>query len=341
MIIRLFKCLFLMLVLSASPLAAEGLTPRQSEILKTALSADGWLTHSAHQEFWAAMPKEFLDDPKEMAAFKTMMEQGILVTVQFQREAWESARQSRIAQKIVRTPGYEAVREAALSPDLAPGQGRRPSEASVRSADAMIEAAATGKPMVNQRGSYDIDAALIDETLAGFDGSMFRFRRLMNPVWSSEIVEYVFPENHIRLSWEGPFKRKIFDVKDETGKDAKAIVLSDRLSETEFIQIGFTSAPGGVWPDPEAAIVRTVESALKEMGVKDVQPTISRWRGRVAAEAGGTGTMPDGGILYASIRMVEAREHGGFWQIIGVSMATSAEAARIRDMLEQAVRFDE
>lgn len=70
---------FAALFLWASAAAAQDVTPRQQEILMTAINADGWLTEPMHREFWAAVPRRLLSDPKEVAAMTSAMERGALV----------------------------------------------------------------------------------------------------------------------------------------------------------------------------------------------------------------------------------------------------------------------
>ena len=61
---------------AAQPTRAQELTGRQQEILRTAIAADGWLTESMHQEFWAAIPLAIRTDPKAVAALTTHLDRS-------------------------------------------------------------------------------------------------------------------------------------------------------------------------------------------------------------------------------------------------------------------------
>jgi len=335
---RLFAPFLILLVIVCSvPAAAQDMTARQKDILMTAINADGWLTETMHREFWAAVPKDIKSDPKAVAFIVATMEQGSLSAVQFQREAWGSMKKSLAARKIVRTPNYEKAKSAVLASSTIP-QYRQQSEAGVRNADAMIEAAATGKPMVSQRGTFYVTEELVERVLTGLDGSIHRFRRLTNPVWSAKVEEYPFPDVHVRILWDGPFRKEVSDMKVENGRTAKLVMLSHQVSEKDYVQIGFVGMQGR-WTDPENAASRTASSSLKAMGISGVSPLTSRWRSRVSAEASGT-VMTSDGPINASIRIVEAPEHGGFWQITGISAGSRIEAIGLRETLEQAIQMD-
>ena len=43
---------------------AGELVPRQTEIMRTTLAADGWLTEDMHREFWAQIPVADRSNPK-------------------------------------------------------------------------------------------------------------------------------------------------------------------------------------------------------------------------------------------------------------------------------------
>lgn len=325
------------ILLWASAAAAQDATPRQQEILMTAINADGWLTEQMHREFWAAVPQRLRSDPKEIAVMTSAMERGAFVAVRFQREAWESMRRSLTARRVVKTPEYEQAKAAMLASSPLP-QYRQPAEAGARNAEAMIEAAATGRPMVSQKGTFYVTEEIVYRVLTGLDGSIHRFRRLMNPTWSAKVEERAFPDVHVRILWDGPFRKETEDMKVEGGIPARLTLLSHQISDRDYVQIGFVRMQGR-WADPEGAAMRVVSSSLKSMGVNGARPAASRWRGRVAADGGGTASTSEGQI-HASIRVVEAADYGGFWQIMGISASSPIDAVGLRERLEQAVQID-
>jgi hypothetical protein len=329
--------IILLLIVCSVPATAQDMTTRQNEILMTAIKADGWLTETMHSEFWSAVSKDVKSDPKAMAFIMATMEQGSLNAMQFQREAWGSMKKSLAAQRVLRTQNYESAKSSVLAFSTIL-QNRQQAESSVRNADAMIDAAAAGNPMVSQRGTFYVTAELIEQVLTGLDGSIHRIRRLTNPVWSTKVEEYSFPDVHVRILWDGPFRKEVSDLKVENGRTAKLVLLSHQVSEKDLVQIGFVGMQGQ-WTDPESAVSRTASSSLKAIGLSGVSPSTSRWRSRVSAEATGTAMTSDGPVN-ASIRIVEASEHGGCWQIVGISAGSLLDAIMLRETLEQSIQMD-
>jgi hypothetical protein len=335
-VIRLLAVFLFFSVLIAAPADAEDMTPRQREILMTAINADGWLTEAMHHEFWDAVPEEIRSDTKALAFIVSMMERGFLDAVRFQREAWGSMKRSLATHTAVKTPSYEAAKAAMLVSNPHP-EYRRQAEVGARNAEAMIESAATGKPMASQKGTFYVTEEMIDRVLTGLDGSIHRLRRLTNPVWSAKVEEYSFPDVHVRILWDGPFRREAEDIKVEGGKPAKITVLTHQLSEKEIVQIGFVRMQVR-WAHPESAVMRVVSSSLDAMGVADASPASMRWRGRISAEGDGTAKTSED-TIHISVRVVEAKEHGGLWQIIGMSAGSRVEAIGLRETLEQALQL--
>jgi len=336
--IRLVSTFIILLTIVLSlPAIAQEMTSRQNEILKNAISADGWLTEAMHKEFWAAVPENIKSDPKALEIIFTAVEESSIIALQFQREAWVSMKMSLAARKVVRTPNYEAVKTSVLKLGSISNSVKQ-IETNVRNAEAMIEAAAFGKPMAGPRGNFYVTEELVEQVLLGLDGSFFRFRRLANPVWSYKVNEYPFPDLHIRILWDSPFRKEISDMVVEGGRSVKVVMLDNRLSEKDQVGIGFIDMKGR-WADPEKAATRTALFSLKAMGISEAKPVTYRWRNRVSAEVSGTAMTSDGPIN-ASVRIVEAPEYGGFWQILGISTGSLIEAVDLREILEKSIQID-
>lgn len=246
------------------------MTARQNEIFKNAISADGWLTEAMHREFWAAVPENIKFDPKALDIFEATVEKASMIAIQFQREAWGSMKLSLATRKIVQTPNYESVKTAVLNFGSLSNSAQK-TETAVRNSEAMIEAAASGKPMASQSGTFYLTEELVEQVLIGLDGSLFRFRRLTNPVWSYQVKEYLFPDLHIRILWDGPFRKEISHMAVEGGRSVKVEMLDNRLSEKDQVGIGFIDLKGR-WTDPEKAAARIALFSLKAMGISEAKP---------------------------------------------------------------------
>jgi len=316
---------------------AQDLTTKQQDILRTALATDGWLTEPMHGEFWSAVPTAIRSDAKAVAALVSYLNQMSAVALRFQRATWSSIKLSLAARRVIKTADYEATKAEMRSASQLLAY-RASAEKGAQTADKMLEAAAVGRKMDSPNGPFFITEEMVDGVLAGLDGSLHRFRLLSNPTWSTAVEEYSFPNEHVRILWHGPFTRETQTVTIEDGRAVPVTLLSFRLSEQEHVAIGFMRLQGR-WLDPQGASIRTVAATLGGIGIQDGRPTAGRWRGRVAAEGGGSARL-SAGAIHASVRIVEAQENGGAWQIFAISSVSLADAILLRLRLEAASNFE-
>jgi hypothetical protein len=115
-------------------------------------------------------------------------------------------------------------------------------------------------------------------------------------------------------------------------------MLHSRLSEREFVQLGFAQFAGR-WADPEAAAINVARATLAAMGVETVTPVGTYWRARVSAEASGSASTSEENVQVA-VRVVAAPEHQGAWTFMGLTLASKAEAVLLRALLEEATQLD-
>ena len=237
---------------------AQDLTARQHEILRTAIAADGWLTEPLHREFWSAVPAAMRSYPTTIATLVSYLDHSSAVALRFQRATWSSIKLTLAAKRIVKTPDYEMTKAEVLSASGV-SQYRAGAERGVRNADVMLEAAATGRSMNGPNGPFYVTEEMVESVLAGLDGSLYRFRKLSNPTWSTQAQEYSFPKEHVRILWDGPFTRETQTTTLEGGKSVPITLLSFRISEHEHVAVGFMRFQGR-WLDPQGAGIRTVAS---------------------------------------------------------------------------------
>jgi hypothetical protein len=211
-------------------------------------------------------------------------------------------------------------------------------EIGAANAERMIEAAASGRPFSSDRGTFYITEELVDRVLAGLDGSIHRFQRLTNPNWTMDVDEWRYPDAHVRILWDNPFNREIKEITLEGGRRGTIRMLQSRLSEQEFVQLGFAQLEGR-WADPEAAAINVARATLGAIGVERATPVGTYWRGRVSAEASGS-VSTSAGTIHAAVRVVAAPEHQGAWTFMGLTLTSKAEAALLRELLEEATQLD-
>lgn len=310
---------------------SDNLSARQHEILRISIASDGWLTEPMHREFWSAIPLAIKSDPKIVSSLVSELDRTSAIALRFQRATWTSIKLTLGAKRLIKVPEYEKSRSEILGSTQAPH--RAAVESAVKNADAMLEAAATGKSVNGPDGPFYVSEELADSAIAGLNGSLHRFRKLTNPKWQIETLEYSFSEEHIRIISDGPFTRETQTARLADGKVVPITLLSLRFSENDHVAVSFTQLQGR-WADPEGAAIRTVKSALAGLGIAEARPIATRWRGRISAEANGLAKSANGTVS-ASVRVVEAREYDGAWQFLAISTSSLVDAISLREKLER------
>jgi hypothetical protein len=318
----------------ASAAQADEMSPRQSEIYRIALAADGWLTEDMYREFWTAIPVADRSNPEVRKFLERAGGQALI----FQRETWESIMLSLQAGRVIKSPGYETAKATILSSSTA-ALAREQVATGIKNAEGFINAAATGKPFVTPRGALYVTDELVSKTIAGIDASFCRIRQLSNPTtWNPQVEERKYADVHVRILSDCPFRREFRDLAVESGKKARMTMLFYAISEKDQLGVSF-AAVEGQFAAPEISVADIARTALSGMGIVDIQPITSRWRGRVSSEASGT-TASSQRSIYASVRVIEAREHLGAWTIMAVSLRSLVDANMRRDSLEASTQLD-
>ena len=323
----------ILIVLLAGAAQADEMSPRQSEIYRITLAADGWLTEDMYREFWTTVPAADRSNPE----VKKFLERAGVQALIFQRETWESIKLSLQAGRVIKSPDYESAKANVLSSSMA-ALAREQVATGIKNAEGFIDAAATGKPFVTPRGTLYVTDELVSKTIAGIDASFCRIKQLSNSTWNPHVEERKYADVHVRILSDCPFRREFRDLSVESGKKARMTMLFYAISEKDQLAVSF-AAVEGQFAAPEVSVAQIARTALSGMGIVNIQPITSRWRGRVSSEASGTTTSSQGSV-YASVRVIEAREHFGAWTFMAVSLRSLVDANTRRDSLEASTQLD-
>jgi hypothetical protein len=308
------------------------LSPRQSEIIRTVLGVEGFITKDLHEEFWSTLPSTVRKNTKERRDFLRSMDSLIAVGVLFQRESWASIKASLEARQVSKSPGYAEAKEKALYGVTNPGF-RKQAKKGVANAEAMIRAAASGKPFQTPNGPMFITDEMVDEVLAGLDGSIARFKRLANPKWRQTAALHRYPDAHVSIISETPFTSESKLLTAENGKEVEVTILTNRLNKTDLVFVTFSNL-NATWAYPTKAVTRVARRALQNAGVSPSNVYSSEWRNNLSASGNGKGKTADG-YIYVSTRVVEMRELGGFITFIAVTESSNVDADTLRLNLER------
>ena len=184
--------------------------------------------------------------------------------MKFQRETWASIDASLKAARIVKTDGYESAKRAVLESQVL-SAARTQVERSVADAEGVIKAAATNAPFQSPQGPLYVTQELVDQVLAGTDGSLSRFRQLMNPQWKPKVEEHHYPEANVKILSDTLFSVEKKRITLENGRTVQLVSLAKRIGEHDFVAISFIET-GGRWADPAGSSIRTARSALSSTG---------------------------------------------------------------------------
>lgn len=310
------------------------LSPRQNEIMRTTLAADGWLTEDMHREFWAQIP---VADRWNPAVGKLLLEQIGAEGLDFQRETWKSIMLSLQAGRVIKSPNYDAAKARMLaSPSSTMLQEQNAT--GIKNAERLMNAAANKSPVVIPSGTFYVTNEIVRRTLAGLEAAHCRWQMLVNPKWEPKVEETKYADAHVRILSECPFRREYQDVTIEFGKKARLIMLFYAASQNNQLAVEFM-ATGTQFAVPQQSVAHIAQAALNGMGLVDVKPIISRWRGRTSAEASGS-VVSSQGTIYASVRVADAPEHQGAWAFLAVTSDFMIEAQARRNALEASTQLD-
>jgi len=316
------------LAVSAAHAIASDLSPRQLEIIRTVLGADGYVSPQLHAEFWSQMPAEVRRDPKFARALHYIIDN---TGVPFQRETWASTKASLSARRVVKTPDYESARKSVLNAPPLPEIER-----AVNNAEAMIRAAAEGTPFQTPRGPLYVTQELVDQVLSGLDGSIARFRLLAAPEWAPEVTETRYPEARVTILSEVPFALKRETLTADNRGPVTVITLSNRLSEVD--RLGVSYAHGSPLADPRGAVIGAAKGGIRSTGAEPISPILaSQWRGHVSATGAGKADTSEG-ALFVSMRTVELRQQAGLLSLFALSGKSKLDADALLDNLERALQ---
>lgn len=168
---------------------------RTNEIIKTAISADGYIDRDMHREFWSSLERQ---DKQETEQLLKWANANIVMMQEYQQELWQSALISYRHRKVVKTERLiklEAEWHVALKNSLPfkPGSpdyvrnvetiNRRLAPAMENAKNLLISAAqhtelrgATGEVVA-------LDEARITHVIEGIKGSVYRVRQLLSKEW--------------------------------------------------------------------------------------------------------------------------------------------------------------
>ena len=339
---KLVRNLFLLIVM-ALPVylpaqAQEYLSARQKEILQEVGRVDGYVTEEMHAEFWAESPNATFKDEADKGAYFRFIDRLATSGAKFQREVWSSVKASMDAGRIVKTPGYEAAKAGALAALNGKTDLQKQAVVGIEQNEKLFEAAAKGLPIESVEGPVYLTPEKVDAILADLDGAVARIRKLVNPVWKTELVEYSFPEAHVKILWDGVFAREIQNSQSGSGERVRRVSLSYQLSELENVRLSFLQLEGGL-ENPAEETITFVRNSLRGAGIDHpTKVSGAMWRGRHSAIGNGM-TSFSGGKLAASVRVLQLEEYDGILLIIGTTGTSVLDAALLRERLEEKLQI--
>lgn len=332
-VMRLKILSLLVLLLSAGwghAASAPELSGRQNEILRTAMSASGYITPDMHREFWSIFPAETRSDTVLLA----YTERKLTALYRYHREVIASAKLSLKARRILFSAQYDAAKAEFISIDAQdlptlPGS-------TIAYGEAFIKAAGSGESIRGPNGMLSVDAQKIDDLDGGIDGSLVRMQLLLQPEWKTTPKEYLYSDAKIAIVSDVPFTRRSRLIK--TGRHEVILVqtLSQAIDGERFVAVANVNLHVRS-KDPNGALIAVLDHVLRHFDAAlGEPPRFERWRGSPSVQ---TSVYVIGS---ESNRLVRARavfrnENSS----VAVLLSRSGQAAGddLFAQLEKAVRF--
>jgi hypothetical protein len=286
-----------------------------------------------HREFWAQIPMADRSNPE----MKVILEQVLSEGVDFQRGTWKSVMLSLQAGRVTKSPEYEAAKGRLLSSSTATFLKDQNATA-IQHAEGLMEAAANKTALETPRGKFYVTYEVVSQTISGLEASRCRAQKLANPEWTSKVEETKYPDAHVHILSDCPFRIEYKDISIDSGKKARLTMLFYTASANNQLAVEFISA-GSQFAVPQESVERIALSGLSGMGIVGAKAINSQWRGRIASEASGS-LASSQGTIYASVRAVSAPEYQGAWAFLAVTPDSLVEAATHRNSLETSTQLD-
>lgn len=315
-----------------SAAAKQKLSARQTEIMRTVQSVDGYLDKKLYDEFWSIMPPE-IKIPANRFKLKKLLSEVSFEREKFITESWLSAKASLEAGRVVRTQGYIVAQKLAL--EASNNQSYKANIAeSITSGERLIEAAAKGTPLDTPGGKKFITSDVIEHVLSGVKASEFRVAKLVSPSWDGRTIEFRYPEAHVSVLATFPFALERTKVKVSEGREIEMVLLNQRLNVSTVRAISFIPT-GSNFIDPNKSVVSIANAGLTGSGATAITHTASTdWRGKTSATVTGSAKTSDGEI-FVSLRVVAIPALNGVVQFMVSSNLSGAEAINARSLLEE------
>jgi hypothetical protein len=309
------------------------LSARQTEIMRTVQSVEGYIDKELYDEFWSLMPTEMRDSPANRQLLREFLFEVGSERERFMTEAWLSAKASLAAKRIVRTERYIAAQKAALNASTNSSYQTKILE-SIASGERLMAAAANGSALDTPGGKTFITSDLIERVLSGIKASEFRIAKLIAPTWNEELFEFRYPEAHISILAQSPYALEHTKIRNSEGREVGMVMLTRRHSKSSNQMVSF-SGVGGKFLDPSKSVTSIARAGITGAGATAITHVASLdWRGRTSATAMGSAKTSEG-EFFVAVRVVAVPELQGVMQFMVVSDLSGAEAINMRGVLEE------
>jgi len=304
------------------------LSPKAETILRNAVDPAGVLDKALYDAFWAEIPETVRGSAAKRAWLSAEVRRSAGPALGFQRELWNSVKQSAIQRREVRTEDYVRMRDDLIRrPD-----GPRHSARIVEEAEQLIRLAASGKSLRTPRGGMAVAEQRVETIVAGLDDGWARLDRLMAPEWTEAVRHY--DDAHLTLASLTAYQR--ISRQEMIGTTLFGFILYRGPSEEgRTPTIGYIEAKGF---NPSDQNLKALGYRLFRLSIFNTLDGPWQWRGRRAYVFS---TLDRGapGEPHQSILMIPDPARSGLW-VIGASSERSFLAAKaLREYLENSIQL--
>lgn len=331
----IFRSMIFVLASCLAPFVSADLTPRQQQVLKIVLAADGYLTEELYQQFWGAMPFDLTIGSGKREGLSQMLNEEVGVALEFQKETWASIKLSLDNRRVTQTPGYSQARARVMANTVVKEVDRK---RSVKHADELMMAAANKTPFNSPQGQFFVTPELVLQVLGGIEASFSRLRRLMDSTWSPISRVRTYDEVSVSVLSVDPFTWEFQEIEAENGISGQLITLMNRVNKTEFLSISRIEYKPLLKMD-HPRLFNIAKGGLSAIGAVSESMVGTNWRGLKSVVYSGK-SLADGVELFYSARVIALRNNEGALLLQAVSDGGKIDTDSLLDDLISKIQLN-
>ncbi len=303
---------------------------RMNSILMTVTKSDGFLDKSLYDSFWASIPSDAIGNKAKTNDIAEQIHRTIHIKKRFDREVWESRKQSIQNRKPIKTETYKAIVTQIKNNKH---QDHTMVDDDSAAFESNIELVSHGMPIeIKNETSRPINIYEIELAISEINSAIGRIDRLLTVPWRDNGATYQsFDDGHFTLFGTEQLRRsaEVRELKSLGQVDSITYSLPSTGCGVAFIS--YQEIPGSKINRDNLA--HLLDSIADISGDYQFSRVID-WRGLQSSEIIAAQASPDG-MTYISVRHIASSQRNALWSIYSFSCDSVSAAVERRHAIEQ------